>query len=121
MAVEVNKRKRKHDDSAPQEQDEGAVEVPKKQSKKSLTPKKEKQKKSLNKTDESMDDSQQDSGFDAEEKEIKFSKDFKMMEFRTKLRGDNFITGCKMFVLLNIYISLINILFNLQNYATFCT
>ncbi|KAM7343615.1 uncharacterized protein ACRADG_010591 [Cochliomyia hominivorax] len=98
MAVEVNKRKRKHDESSPQEEDEGAVVVPKKQTKKSLTPKKEKSNKSFTELEENMDDSQQDSGFDAEEKDIKFSKDFKMMEFRTKLRGDNFITELRHFL-----------------------
>lgn len=72
MAVEVNKRKRKHAD------DEGPV--PKKKEKKVKKPK------------ESMD-SQQDSGIEPEEKEIKFSKDFKMSNFRAKLRGVSFITG----------------------------
>ncbi|KNC33413.1 hypothetical protein FF38_09866 [Lucilia cuprina] len=101
MAVEVNnKRKRKHDESAPQE-DEGAEVVPKKQTKKSTTPKKEKTKKqNLNNSSEAMEDSPQDSGFDTEDKEIKFSKDFKMMEFRTKLRGDNFITELRHFLYL---------------------
>ncbi|XP_065366626.1 uncharacterized protein LOC135959593 [Calliphora vicina] len=98
MAVEVNnKRKRKHDESAPQE-DEGAEVVPKKQTKKSLTPKKDKIKKKEKNAEEPMDESQQDSGFDNEEKDIKFSKDFKMMEFRTKLRGDKFITELRHFL-----------------------
>ncbi|XP_053962407.1 nucleolar pre-ribosomal-associated protein 1 [Anastrepha ludens] len=37
-----------------------------------------------------------DSGY--EEKELKFSKDFKMLHFRTKLRSDNFITELRHFL-----------------------
>lgn len=86
MAVEQNKRKRKHEATELSEDEEGAPEVvPTKQPKKSLTPKKNKNSKE--------EDSSTVNGFEEEEKELYFSKDFKMMEFRNKLRGNNFITG----------------------------
>uniref|UniRef100_A0A1I8MI42 Nucleolar pre-ribosomal-associated protein 1 n=1 Tax=Musca domestica TaxID=7370 RepID=A0A1I8MI42_MUSDO len=88
MAVEVNKRKRKHDADNPDE-DEGVAAVPKKKEKKA------------NKLKESnADDSQQDSGFEPEEKPMKFSKDFNMTNFRSKLRGVSFITELRHFLYL---------------------
>ncbi|XP_075165082.1 uncharacterized protein LOC142237606 [Haematobia irritans] len=90
MAVEVNKRKRKHTEDDP-ENDDGLAAVPKK---------KERKPKSDSNKESQMDDSQQDSGFEPEEKLIKFSKDFKMSEFRTKLRGSSFITELRHFLYL---------------------
>ncbi|XP_073844480.1 nucleolar pre-ribosomal-associated protein 1 isoform X2 [Musca autumnalis] len=87
MAVEVNKRKRKHNDENPDE-DEGVVAVPKKKEKKAKQ------------VEASADDSQQDSGFEPEEKPIKFSKDFNMTNFRSKLRGVSFITELRHFLYL---------------------
>lgn len=82
MAVEIkNKRKRKHEGAVGDDEGgEGLSVLPKKQAKKSLSPMKPLQ-------EDHNDCSEQ------QEKEIKFSKDFKMMEFRSKLRGNNFMTG----------------------------
>ncbi|XP_013100119.2 uncharacterized protein LOC106082274 [Stomoxys calcitrans] len=92
MAVEVNKRKRKHTEEDPQN-DDGVAAVPKKKLRKPKTPN--------NEGGQNMDDSQQDSGFEPEEeKPIKFSKDFKMSQFRTKLRGNSFITELRHFLFL---------------------
>ena len=86
MAVEQNKRKRKHEATELSEDEEGTPEVvPTKQSKKSSTPKKDKS--------TEVEDSSAFNGYEEEKKELNFSKDFKMMEFRNKLRGKNFITG----------------------------
>ncbi|XP_061398679.1 uncharacterized protein LOC133334399 [Musca vetustissima] len=94
MAVEVNKRKRKHDEENPDE-DEGIAAVPKKKEKK---PKKVKEENDNEETN--ADDSQQDSGFEPEEKPMKFSKDFNMTNFRSKLRGVSFITELRHFLYL---------------------
>lgn len=92
MAVEQNKRKRKHEATDVAEEAEATEEVvPKKQLKKSLTPKK-------NKSAKDEKDSVEVNGIEVEEQKVNFSKDFKMMEFRNKLRGNNFITGSCLFV-----------------------
>lgn len=135
MAIQPNRRKRKHEASVPDQADEAEEAVPKKVAKKSRTPKakekkqaetnagapeelkeqsdevqeaakenqekpskKEKRKKRiLEETgqDEEMDGAEisPDSGFEPEEKPTKFPNDFKMMNFRNKLLGNNFITG----------------------------
>lgn len=132
MAIQPNRRKRRHEETTAEQEDEGEVEVPKKLAKESGTPKKKKKK---DKTKESFDEStlestetdpadstpskkkskktktsdtsveqqvevemaedeiSRDSGIDPEESRIHFPNDFKMMHFRTKLRGNNFITG----------------------------
>lgn len=48
-----------------------------------------------NQKDEKVDEAEisPDSGIEPEEKPLRFPNDFKMMHFRSKLLGDNFITG----------------------------
>lgn len=153
MAIQPNRRKRKHEEPEAEQPDDGEVAVPKKVPKESNTPKKKKERKA-SKTEgaeeatgetppetngtESEDpspskkkakkpetsteneaqqvetevsespskkprhrkDKQQDedeispdSGIEPEESHLKFPNDFKMMQFRTKLRSNCFITG----------------------------
>ena len=93
MAIELNKRKRKHAESSNANTDSPSV-PPKKMAKKVKKSPKEwlnnKKPKEVQQQQE-MAEPQVDSGY--EEKEQKFSTDFKMLNFRAKLRGSNFITG----------------------------
>ncbi|XP_033162906.1 uncharacterized protein LOC117142807 [Drosophila mauritiana] len=139
MAIQPNRRKRRHEETTAEQEDDGEVEVPKKLAKESDTPKKKKKK---DKTAESIDEStleitetnpadstpskkkskksktsdtsveqqveaemdededeiSRDSGIEPEESHIHFPNDFKMMHFRTKLRGNNFITELRHFL-----------------------
>ncbi|EDW80749.1 uncharacterized protein Dwil_GK11397 [Drosophila willistoni] len=146
MAIQPNRRKRKHAEAtagAEEQQDEGELAVPKKLAKESDTPQKQKKKKKSKESqiapnDEDMteavapadehqeeeEETQQvdlagstskksrhkedneaeispDSGIEPEEKAAhvqRFPNDFKMLNFRTKLRGNNFITELRHFL-----------------------
>ncbi|KAH8242885.1 hypothetical protein KR032_002751 [Drosophila birchii] len=155
MAIQPNRRKRKHEEPDAEHQDDGEVAVPKKVPKESNTPKKKKDKTSKNteeatgesppetnetetadsspskkkekksetsteneaqqvemETSESPskkskrrkdkqkdeDEVSPDSGIEPEESHLKFPNDFKMMQFRTKLRSNNFITELRHFL-----------------------
>lgn len=147
MAIQTNKRKRKHEAAAVDQVDDAEIAVPKKVQKESDTPKRKakdrkhveptkelpeeephgeekettkKKKKSkhtqqVDKPDEELEESTNlqegqedqeeeyertdeaeispDSGIEPEEKPLRFPNDFKMMNFRNKLLGNNFITG----------------------------
>ncbi|XP_017082729.2 uncharacterized protein LOC108115675 [Drosophila eugracilis] len=150
MAIQPNRRKRKHEEAGPEQQDEGEVEVPKKLSKESDTPKKKKKtngsldkntqepnetesvestsskkKEKKSKTPEENEEQQvemelekspskkrrnrkntehdednisPDSGIEPEEPNVNYPNDFKMMNFRTKLRSNCFITELRHFL-----------------------
>lgn len=135
MAIQPNKRKRKHEASVADQPDEAEVAVPKKVAKESHTPKtkkkkeaktnagapeemqeqseevqeaakenqitpSKKEKRKKEKPEETAQEEENDeaeispdSGIEPEEKTQKFPNDFKMMNFRNKLLGNNFITG----------------------------
>jgi len=145
MAIQSNRRKRKHEATGEEQQDDAEIVVPKKVAKESHTPKKKTKKAKENaglqeETYEQVDTEQldgiedsstllndetqvesasptkkrkprhqpkestqdgktndadisPDSGIEPEEKPQRFPNDFKMMHFRSKLLGNNFITG----------------------------
>ncbi|XP_034485112.1 uncharacterized protein LOC117789995 [Drosophila innubila] len=148
MAIQSNRRKRKHE--AEEQQDDAEIAVPKKVAKESHTPKKKTKKAKANaglqeETNEHVDTEQldgiedsstplneetqvesvsstkkrkprhqpkestqdgktndadisPDSGIEPEEKPQRFPNDFKMMHFRSKLLGNNFITELRHFL-----------------------
>ncbi|XP_023169162.2 uncharacterized protein LOC111598232 [Drosophila hydei] len=152
MAIQTNKRKRKHEAAAVDQVDDAEIAVPKKVQKESDTPKRKakdrkhveptkelpeeephgeekettkKKKKSkhtqqVDKPDEELEESTNlqegqedqeeeyertdeaeispDSGIEPEEKPLRFLNDFKMMNFRNKLLGNNFITELRHFL-----------------------
>ncbi|EDW58365.1 nucleolar pre-ribosomal-associated protein 1 [Drosophila virilis] len=133
MAIQTNKRKRKHESSAADQPDDAEIAVPKKQHKESHTPKRKskKEKDQVNSEEnankatkeeqleasdspskskreqtavdqkvEKVDEAEisPDSGIEPEEKPLRFPNDFKMMHFRSKLLGDNFITELRHFL-----------------------
>lgn len=142
MAIQSNRRKRKHEEAIQEQQDDAEIAVPKKVAKESHTPKKKqkeakssvglqeesneqviteqideiedtsttmnediqvhskKPRKPRHQPKESAQDGETneaeispDSGIEPEETQQRFPNDFKMMHFRSKLLGSNFITG----------------------------
>ncbi|XP_064550814.1 nucleolar pre-ribosomal-associated protein 1 [Drosophila montana] len=132
MAIQTNKRKRKHEAAAADQPDDAEIAVPKKVQKESQTPKKKSKKAKEQEnieeqTNEATNEEQletsdspakskrdrneqaaveekdeaeisPDSGIEPEEKPLRFPNDFKMMHFRSKLLGDNFITELRHFL-----------------------
>uniref|UniRef100_A0A1A9W0Y5 Nucleolar pre-ribosomal-associated protein 1 n=1 Tax=Glossina brevipalpis TaxID=37001 RepID=A0A1A9W0Y5_9MUSC len=96
MAIGINKRKRKYENISTVEEDncEEDVAVP--------PEKKAKHTDASSKSTEVMAEISSDTKkFNAtKEKNMKFSKEFKMLSFRTKLKGDNFITELRHFLYL---------------------
>ncbi|XP_055923704.1 uncharacterized protein LOC129954076 [Eupeodes corollae] len=102
MAVEMNKRKRKLKNES--------NEVPKKKKVKNDNNSEEPEELMLNDEEPNQvaedavaaeveeEDNTNDSGFEPDEEDMKFSKDFKMLNFRAKLRGTNFITELRHFL-----------------------
>lgn len=89
MAVEGNKRKRKHADG----ETDSLTAVPLKRRQSSLVQDNENENSAIQNLESNSPAEQQHSKVENGEKFVNRSKSFNMLEFRTKLRGNNFITG----------------------------
>ncbi|ALC47247.1 CG12499 [Drosophila busckii] len=124
MAIQSNRRKRKHEQTTTDHQDDGEEVVPKKVPKEGATtteeaagtldstemqveeqdpqvagPSKKKHKKKTQDINGDEAEVSPDSGIEPEqEQQMRFPNDFKMLNFRSKLQGNNFITELRHFL-----------------------